>query len=331
VTSSSENKVRISVPASSANLGPGFDTLAVALDIRLTATVEWTSEKVRLHDYDDPLKWWREAVEPTTNYGGTLLQFSIEHSGEPNLIATAFVKAVLRGGPEYYLPRQLKAKITSNIPIRQGLGSSAAAAVAGAAIAEIWRKGAAERDDVFQDVNEIEGHPDNAAAATYGGLQGAMLIGKQSRAATLKWHDDLKIAMGVPDQTLKESTGATRIWLPEKLSRKEAVNNQRALLTLLYGLKTGKREAIAAGFDDKLHVPHRKAMIAGFDDIVNSAMEAGAYGVTISGAGGSMIALGTGDMKPIAKAMKAAYERNGMSAQALTPEVDKRGLVIEKL
>jgi homoserine kinase len=330
VTSSSENKARISVPASSANLGPGFDTLAVALDIRLTASVEWTPEKVRLHDYDDPLKWWREAVEPTTNYGGTLLQFSIEHSGEPNLIATAFVKAILRGGPEYYLPKQLRAKITSNIPISQGLGSSAAAAVAGAAIAELWRKGKAEKDDVFQDANEIEGHPDNAAAATYGGLQAALLFGNLTRATPLKMHDDLRVALAIPEQTLKESTGATRIWLPEKLNRKEAVSNQRALLTLLFGLKTGRKEAIAAGFDDRLHVPHRKAMIAGFDDIVSAAIEAGAYGATISGAGGAMIAIGTGDMKPVANAMKEAYEQHGMNAQALTPEIDKRGLVVEK-
>jgi homoserine kinase len=330
VTSSSENKARISVPASSANLGPGFDTLAVALDIRLTASVEWTPEKVRLHDYDDPLKWWREAVEPTTNYGGTLLQFSIEHSGEPNLIATAFVKAILRGGPEYYLPKQLKARITSNIPISQGLGSSAAAAVAGAAIAELWRKGKAEKDDVFQDANEIEGHPDNAAAATYGGLQAALLFGNLTRATPLKMHDDLRVALAIPEQTLKESTGATRIWLPEKLNRKEAVSNQRALLTLLFGLKTGRKEAIAAGFDDRLHVPHRKAMIAGFDDIVSAAIDAGAYGATISGAGGAMIAIGTGDMKPVANAMKEAYEQHGMNAQALTPEIDKRGLVVEK-
>jgi len=324
------NKARISVPASSANLGPGFDTLALALDIRLHATVEWPDEKVKLHDYDDPLKWWREAVEPTTNYGGTLLQFSIEHSGEPNLIATAFVKAVLRGGPEYYLPRQLKAKISSDIPIAQGMGSSAAAAVAGAALSELWRKGEATKDDVFSDATEIEGHPDNAAAATYGGLQAALLIGKQTKATPLKMHEDLRVALAVPGQTLKESTGATRIWLPEKLNRKEAVSNQRALLTLLYGLKTGKREAIAAGFDDRLHVPHRKAMIAGFDDIVTAAMDAGAYGVTISGAGGAMIAIGTGDMGKIANAMKEAYEQHGMSASALTPEIDKQGLIIEK-
>jgi homoserine kinase len=331
VTSSSVNKVRISVPASSANLGPGFDTLALALDLRLDATVEWSADKVKLHDFDNPLAWWRQAVEPNTNYTGTLLEFSIEHSGEPNLLATAFVKAVLRGGPEYYLPKELKCKIGSTIPIAQGLGSSAAAAVAGAAIAEIWRKGDADKQAVFEDVIEIEGHADNAAAATFGGLQAALIMGGETQATPLKLHDELRIAMAVPSQTLKESTGATRSWLPEQLKRTEAVSNQRALLTLLYGLKTGKREAIAAGFDDRLHVPHRKAMIAGFDDIVSSALEAGAYGVTISGAGGAMIAIGRGDMKPVANAMKDAYERHNMEATALTPDVDTQGLVVETL
>ena len=329
MTSSSTNKAHISVPASSANLGPGFDTLALALDIRLTAEVEWSDEKVKLHDYDDPLDWWRDAVEPNMNYGGTLLAFSMEHTGEPNLLATAFVKAILRGGPEYHLPKELRAKIKSDIQIAQGLGSSAAATVAGAAIAEIWRKGEADKQAVFEDAIEIEGHADNAAAATFGGLQAALLMGKTTQATPLKMHEDLRIAVAVPAETLKENTTATRKWLPEQLKRSEAVSNQRALLTLLYGLKTGNADAVKAGFEDRLHVPHRKAVIAGYDDIVNSAVEAGAYGVTISGAGGAMIAIGRGDMQPIADALKEAYGRHGMTAEALTPEIDKDGLRME--
>lgn len=284
---------------------------------------------MKLHDFDDPLDWWRDAVEPNTNYGGTLLAFSMEHTGEPNLLATAFVKAILRGGPEYHLPKQLRAKIKSEIPIAQGLGSSAAATVAGAAIAEHWRKGKADKQAVFEDAIEIEGHADNAAAATFGGLQAALLMGDTTQATPLVMHEDLRIAMAVPAETLKENTTATRKWLPEQLKRTEAVSNQRALLTLLYGIKTGNPEAIKAGFDDRLHVPHRKAVIAGYDDIVGSANEAGAFGVTISGAGGAMIAIGKGDMKPIAEAMREAYKRHGMSADALTPEIDKDGLKVE--
>jgi homoserine kinase len=321
--------VRISVPASSANLGPGFDTLAVALDVRLTATVEWSADSVKLHDFDDPLHWWRTAVEPNTNYSGTLVDFAIEHSGAPNLLATAFVKAVLRAGPEYHLPRELKCRVHSDIPVAQGLGSSAAAVVAGAALAEVWRTGAAERAVVFRDAIEIEGHADNAAAATYGGLQAALLLGDETRATTVKVHESIRVAVCVPRATLKENTLATRSWLPEQLKRKEAVTNQRALLTLLYGLRTADARAIEAGFEDRLHVPLRKSMIAGYDEIVKSAIQAGAYGVTISGAGGSMIALGVGDMAPIAEAMQQAYQRHGMEATSLTPEIDKRGMIVE--
>lgn len=328
MTSSSVNKVRISVPASSANLGPGFDTLALALNIRLSVDAEWTDEKVKLHDFDSPLDWWHKAVQPNTEYTGTLKPFADAHASEPNLLATSFVKSILRGGPEYRLPAKLSCKIHSDIPVAQGLGSSASATVAGAAIAEIWRRGKADKDDVFQDAVEIEGHPDNAAAATYGGLQAVLLMAGESKAAPLKIHDSLKIAIVVPDETLKESTGATRSWLPEQLKRTEAVSNQRALLTLLFGMKTGGKEAISAGFDDRLHVPHRKAMIAGFDDIVDSAKEAGAYGVTISGAGGAMIAIGTENMQGIADAMKDAYGRHNMNAASLTPDIDKDGLVV---
>ena len=331
MTSSSVNKVRISAPASSANLGPGFDTLALALNIRLTATAEWTSDTVKLHDFDSPLDWWHQAVQPNTEYTGTLKQFADMHPSEPNLLATSFVKSILRGGPEYHLPAKLTCTIHSDVPVAQGLGSSASATVAGAAIAELWRRGKADKNDVFEDAVEIEGHPDNAAAATYGGLQAVLHMGGENRAAPLKFNDALKVAVVVPQETLKESTGATRSWLPEQLKRTEAVSNQRALLTLLYGLKTGDKEAIAAGFDDRLHVPHRKAMIAGFDDIVESAIEAGAFGVTISGAGGAMIALGTENMAQVAHAMKEAYERHQMEATALTPEVDRVGLEVEVL
>ena len=123
----------------------------------------------------------------------------------------------------------------------------------------------------------------------------------------------------------------SRRWLPEQLKRIDAVSNQRALLTLLYGLERGDKDAIRAGFEDRLHVPHRKGMIVGYDQIVQGALDAGAFGVTISGAGGSMIAIGQGDMKGVAEAMKDAYVRNGMEARAYTPEVDKQGLVIEQL
>ncbi len=331
MTSSSANKVRISVPASSANLGPGFDTLAVALALRLTATVEWSADSVKLHDFDDPLAWWRQAVEPNTNYTGTLVDFAIEHAGAPNLLATAFVKAVLRAGPEYHLPRELKCRVHSDIPIAQGLGSSAAAVVAGAALAETWRTGTADKPAVFRDAIEIEGHADSAAAATYGGLQAALLLGAETRATTVKVHESIRVALCVPRSTLKETTTITRSWLPEQLKRKEAVTNQRALLTLLYGLRTAEARAIEAGFEDRLHVPLRKSMIAGYDEIVKSAISAGAYGATISGAGGSMIALGVGDMTPVAEAMKRAYERHGMVATALTPEIDKRGLIVEPI
>lgn len=317
------------MPASSANLGPGFDCLALALELRLKATVEWTAESVKLHDFDSPLAWWQKCVAPFRSYSGTLTDFDDELIERPNLFAVSFFKAVVNAGPDYNLPSRLRATIHSDIPIGQGLGSSAAAVVAGAAIADAWRKGNFDRDGVFQTAVEIEGHADNAAAAAYGGLQAALLQGRKTRGRTLPWHSSLKVAVCVPSETLKENTSATRRWLPENLKRTEAVSNQRSLLTLLYGLETGDGDAIAAGFEDRLHVPHRKAMIAGYEDIVGTAREAGAFGATISGAGGSMIAVGAGDMKKVAQAMADAYKRHGMEARPLTPDIAKDGLRAE--
>ncbi|MDC1141505.1 homoserine kinase [Planctomycetota bacterium] len=328
MTSSNENKTRISVPASSANLGPGFDCLGLALDMNLTADVSWSSETVKLREFDDPLHWWHTAVQPTTEYTGTLEPFANAHKDEPNFFATAFVKSILAAGPEYNLPAVLNCRIHSDIPVGQGLGSSAAAIVAGAALADIWRTGKHDRTDVFRVAVDIEGHADNAAAAVYGGLQAALLFGGEARANSIRLHDSLTFALVVPTETLKESTGATRLWLPENLKRKDAVSNQRTLLTLLFGLQEGNDDAIRAGFEDRLHVPHRKSMIAGYEDICKAAVDNGAFGATISGAGGAMIAIGKGDMTAAANAMSKVYTENGMESTALTPSVDSTGLTV---
>lgn len=325
MTSSSTSSAHISVPASSANLGPGFDCLALALNIRLNAKAHWDDKKVKLRDFDSPLDWWRRCVLPHCKYTGSVATLE-DDEGRPNLVAVAFTKAVLSGGPEYYLPEKLVIEMHSEIPVGQGLGSSAAAVVAGAAMAEVFRTGKLERQAAFATAVEIEGHADNAAAATFGGLQAALLFGRETRASNIKFSEGLRVALAVPKETLKVSTDATRRWLPESLKRTDAVSNQRALLTLLYGLRLGNREAIRAGFEDRLHVPHRKGMIVGYDDIAKAAMEAGAYGVTISGAGGTMIALGEGDMKPVANAMAEAFSRHGMDATPMTPAIDTQGL-----
>ena len=295
--------------------------------MRLKVDASWPADHVRLHDFDSPLAWWAKCVKPYCSYHGALADFDDEQVEKPNLFAVAFFKAVVGAGPEYLLPTRLEATIHSDIAIGQGLGSSAAATVAGAAIARAWRGRGMETEDVFRTAVEIEGHPDNAAAAVYGGLQAALLMGKETRARGLPFHDSLRVALCVPESTLKESTSATRRWLPEQLKRTEAVSNQRSLLTLLYGLETGDGDAICAGFEDRLHVPHRKSMIAGYEEIVNAARNAGAFGATISGAGGSMIAIGTGDVKPVADAMREAYMRKGMKASAVTPGVSRLGMV----
>ncbi len=329
MTSSNKNNASISAPASSANLGPGFDCLALALDLRLKLKAEWSDEKVARDPNAMPAAWWDDHVAPHSKFEGELAGFSnsiIEMP--PNLIGIAFQRVVEKtGGKE--LPAKLAIECTSDIKIGQGLGSSAAAIMAGAALGTIWLKGEYDRALALEAALEVEGHPDNICAALDGGLQAAIEVRSGLRPRRLAFHDSLNVAVAVPEETLKDSTDATRHWLPEQLKRTDAVTNQRTLLTLLYGLETGDEDALHKGFDDMLHVPHRKGMIQGFDQIVQAARDNGALGATISGAGGSVIAFGKGDMGACAKAMKDAYQNNDMRADGHTPNVADAGLKIE--
>jgi homoserine kinase len=289
----------------------------MALDIRLTLSAEWSDATVALPA--DPQDWWRESVRITRT--GTLS----DPAGR-DLVAEGFLSALGRG----HAPASLHCTVHSDIPVAQGLGSSAAATVVGAALAQVWRTGQADRHSVFLHAAALEGHADNAAAATHGGVQAALLSGDEPRAAAVAIHDDIRVAVCAPNQPLKESTHASRSSLPDQLKHADAVSNQRALLTLIHGLRTADADALQAAMRDRLHVPYRKGMIAGYDDIVDSALSAGAYACTLSGAGASLIALGTGDMQPVADAMRLAFERHGMAATPLTPAIDRRGLIVQR-
>ena len=211
-------------------------------------------------------------------------------------------------------------EVASDIPVSRGLGSSAAAIVAGLALAQLLNRGDVDRDVIFKGATQQEGHPDNAGPAVYGGLFLHASFPKQ-----LVFHKTLGIALAVPEQIL--STKAARGILPAHFPRAEAISQASSSAALLLGLTQGDGDLIKHGMVDSIAVPVRKSMIKGYDEAVHAGVDAGAYGVTISGAGSTLLAVcGRSSRRDVADAMATTLTARGNTATALCPDVVEGGL-----
>lgn len=281
----------VRVPASASNLGAGFDCLGLALDLWLDARLE-------------------EGAGPP-HYGGTLAGFDPDRDLTHGILTQ---RDVLAG-------RRLV--VHSDIPVGRGLGSSAAAIVAGLALARLAAGDPVDRDAVFRGAAQEEGHPDNAGPAVYGGL-----VLAAQRPTRLTLHPDLAVALAVPDRVVP--TKQARDLLPTEVPRDAAVAQAARAAALVLGLTRGDPDLIDFGMDDRLAVPHRRHLIPGYDAAVTAALDAGAYGVTISGAGSAVMAVCAGpDAGAAADAMAAALSTAGARAVPLTPRVAPEGLALE--
>jgi homoserine kinase len=237
----------VRVPGSSANLGPGFDSFAVALGMYMTLEVEETG---------------RFAVE-------TDLQIARDRR---NL--------AVRGFTRLCAPERFTFRIASGIPLSGGLGSSAAAYVAGLMAADHI----IELDaDVFSLAAELEGHPDNAAAAVLGGF----VVCADDGATRFDPPAGLEAVVVVPRQAVR--TKQARAALPAEVPMGDAVFNASHAALLMLGLATGDFELIARGLHDRLHQPRREHLYPRSMDLVRRAPRLGALGATISGAGPTVL------------------------------------------
>jgi homoserine kinase len=281
----------VRVPASTSNLGAGFDCVGLALDLWLEA---------RLAEGSGP---------PT--YGGTLAGLDPKH----DLIAQQLDAAGLPG--RWHLA------VHSDIPVGKGLGSSGAAIVAGLALADLAGGGTLDRQRLLARATAIEGHPDNAGPALFGGL----FLASQ-HPGRLDVAPGLAVALAVPERGL--DTHAARARLPRDVPREVAIAQASRAAALILGLTRGDAASIAYGMDDQLAVPYRKDLIPGFEQAVAAGRAAGAYGVTISGAGSALLGLcPAAAAAAVAGAMSRALTAAGNVAAPLTPALARTGLVVE--
>lgn len=276
--------VGIRVPASTSNLGSGFDTVGLALDRYLTAAYEPGAEPLRVERM------------------GTLAGLST--SLEDDVLATTFAAALADAG--IHEPTGVL-RADSAIPIGMGLGSSAAAVVAGLGLAAAALGHGLDREAIFRQAEAREGHPDNAAPSLLGGL---VAIGRDGdghpHPFRLPISPELAFAYAAPGTAL--STTAARAALPGSLSYATAVRGLGRVAALIHGLETADAELLRVGFTDEIHVRYRLPLIPGGEAALDAAMEAGALAATISGAGSGLIAVCRRDRaQGVAEAMAMAF------------------------
>lgn len=256
----------VRVPASSANLGPGFDVLAAALSLQLEVEVQETGRFAVHTELDVP-------------------------RDRTNLVVRAFERLQPADAFEF--------RIDSEIPLTGGLGSSAAAIVAGLLAADhLFELDA----DVLALAAELEGHPDNVAAA----LEGGFVICDGTRVHRFDPPLGLEAVLVVPEQAV--ATEAARGALPESVPLADAVYNVSHAAMLVLGLASGNLDLIAAGLHDRLHQPHRSHLYPPSAGLLDRAAELGALGATISGAGPAVL-------------VWCQYEQTGPVVSALEREV----------
>ncbi|NLE19537.1 MAG: homoserine kinase [Clostridiales bacterium] len=248
------------VPATTANLGPGFDCLGLALSLYARFTFE------------------------KTDAGLEIAGCPPEFAGEDNLVYRAFRSTLQEFGQSF---NGLRITVDSDIPPARGLGSSAACAVAGVVAAALYSGVSLTPREILQRAARLEGHPDNAAPAVYGGLRASLTEEGAVWSTPCPVHPSLRFLALVPDFALP--TARARAALPDAVSRADAVYNLSRAAFLLRAMETGDPEALRFAFRDRLHQPYRFPLIPGGGRLAARMESLGADGCFISGAGPTLM------------------------------------------
>jgi homoserine kinase len=286
----------VSAPASSANLGAGFDAVALALELRMTA---------RVGEARDEAAW---------TYTGT---HAPTHDGLRRCVEAGIARIV----PQ---PPPLAVELDNAIPLGGGLGSSAAAYALGVAIGARLLAQPLEDEALARAVAELEGHPDNALAAWYGG---AVVAAHDADGLTFARFAPPGVAAVVVVPEIALPTAQARALMPETYTLADVVYNVQRAALLGAALGAGRLDVLGAAMRDRLHQPYRAALIPGLEEIL-ALVDPAVVGVALSGAGPSVLALVHEDPTRIGALIAAIFERHGVRSSVLTPALAATGLTV---
>ncbi len=298
-------RLTIRVPATSANLGPGFDSIGIALELFNAVSIEASDEfGMRL-----------------AGEGEDVLS-----QGQDNLIyqgVMAVYEKLNRTAPP------LRLSCENWVPLARGLGSSSAALVAGLVAGNEFLGHPLSTQALLQIATRMEGHPDNVTPALFGGLQVAAMNGGKVEHIMVPLAVDLRIVVFIPDFPML--TSEAREVLPRHVSRADAVFNVSRASLLVAAMATGSIGHLHMAMEDVLHQPYRCKLFPALEDVIAAAEEAGAAGAALSGAGSSILAFTLGGEDRVAEAMQGAGMRAGVDGRTLVTKVSYTGAqVVER-
>jgi len=297
--------IKVKVPASTANLGAGFDTLGIALNLYNEIEVNTNTDFIKIETYPK-----NENLEiPEKNLFYIVLKDTLKFLGK-NV-------------------ENLHIKQYNNIPISRGLGSSASI-ITGAILTAFHIAGKKLTEDLFFNIAyKYENHPDNLLPAWKGGFIASAKTEKKTYFNKIAFPKELKFIAIIPDIEL--STEEARKVLPKTVDIKDAIFNIQRVALFISAIQNKRYDLLKIAVEDRLHQPYRKKLIPGFDEVVNEAYKEGALAVYLSGAGSTIIAISDKNFENIAQAMQDTFAKVEINSQYKILEIDEDGAKIEEV
>lgn len=309
-------KVSVKVPATSANVGPGFDCLGLALPIYNTITIEetvipGTGIEINMISED-------ENIED--------MVFDDIPKDENNLVYKAVEMLYNSIGQE---PSELKINIQTGIPIARGLGSSSSIIVGGLLAANKLLGNPADEAALLAIATEVEGHPDNVAPAILGGV--VLAIQEDNGMISyskIDWPEEWDITVCIPDFQL--STEIARSILPKEVTLQDAIYNTKHLAMMLQAISNKDTKLMKIAMNDKLHQPYREKLVPGMREIMDAFKhEDGVLGCVLSGAGPSMLVISHKyDLDKIKNTVRDIWEGQNIKSEQRTLKIEDQGAIV---